>query len=158
MTAILYRAPAGVAGDITRPDDTIVESGLLSTENAPAAFGVAVKVTSGGKFQAMAAGDTAADFYGILTRVAPSIAGDLAQGFDDGTPNVAAPQGIAVKGYVCVKCAEGTPERGAKVFARAVGGVFSFCASSGSGQIEVPDAIWASGGKDENGLAEIRIG
>jgi len=100
MTSFLYRAPAGVAGDVTRPDDTIVESGLLNAAQAPTAFGAPVKLVSG-KFEKIASGDTAAVFAGVLSRVAPSIAGDLVQTYAGGTPNTASVQGIVVKGYEC---------------------------------------------------------
>ena len=167
MTAFLYRAPAGVVGDVTRPDDTVVEPGVLSATTPATAFGVAVKCVKSGTstsvFVPMGTGDTAAAFYGILTRVAPSISGSLAHGFDDGVPNVAAVQGVAVKGYVCVKCASGTPTRGGAVYLRvtaatgkAVGDLEA--EASGTASVALPGVTWAVDGADEGGLAEIRIG
>ena len=50
MTSILYRASSGVAGDVTRPDNTVVEPGLLNAAKAPTAFGAPVKIVSG-KFE-----------------------------------------------------------------------------------------------------------
>lgn len=119
MTSYLYRAPAGIAGDISRPDDTIVESGLLNAAEAPTAFGAPVKVVSG-KFEKIAASDTAAVFYGILSRIAPSIAGDLTETFAGGTPNTDSVQGIVREGYVNVACTIGTPARGGVVYMRVV--------------------------------------
>lgn len=119
MTSFLYRAPSGVAGDVTRPDDTVVEPGLLNAAQAPTAFGAPVKLVSG-KFEKIAASDAAAVFAGILSRIAPSIAGDTAQTFAGGTPNTDSVQGIVVEGYVNVVCTIGTPVRGDTVYMRVV--------------------------------------
>lgn len=161
MTAYLYRAPSGVAGDVTRQQDTIVESGLLNSAKAPTAFGVPVKIVSG-KFEKIEASDAATVFAGILTRIAPAISGDTAQTFASGTPNVTAIQGVAVKGYVNVKCAIGTPVRGAAVYMRvtaasgkAVGDLEA--TADGSNNVALAGVTWAVDGKDADGVAEIRI-
>ena len=161
MTSFLYRAPAGVAGDVTRPDDTIVESGLLNAAKAPTAFGAPVKLVSG-KFEKIASGDTAAVFAGVLSRVAPSIAGDLVQTYAGGTPNTASVQGIVVKGYVNVVCTQGTPVRGGSVFVRVTAdtgklvGDFETAADSGK-CVALTGVTWAVDGKDASNIAEIRI-
>jgi hypothetical protein len=161
MTSFLYRAPAGVAGDVTRPDDTIVESGLLNAAAAPTAFGAPVKLVSG-KFEKIASGDTAAVFAGVLSRVAPSIAGDLVQTYAGGTPNTASVQGIVVKGYVNVVCTQGTPARGGSVFVRVTAdtgkavGDFETAADSGK-CVALTGVTWAVDGKDASNIAEIRI-
>lgn len=161
MTSILFRASSGVAGDVTRPDDTVVESGLLNAAKAPAAFGAPVKVVSG-KFEAVEADDAAAVFYGIISRVAPSIAGDLNQTFAGGTPNAGSVQGIVVKGYVNVVCPVGTPARGGAVYMRvktATGkavGDFEATADS-TNSVLLPGVTWAVDGKDANNVSEIRI-
>jgi hypothetical protein len=161
MTSFLYRAPAGVAGDVTRPDDTIVESGLLNAAQAPTAFGAPVKLVSG-KFEKIASGDTAAVFAGVLSRVAPSIAGDLVQTYAGGTPNTASVQGIVVKGYVNVVCTQGTPARGGSVFVRVTAdtgkavGDFETAADSGK-CVALTGVTWAVDGKDASNIAEIRI-
>lgn len=118
MVAYVYRAPSGIAGSVTRPDVTNVESAYMGTV-PPTAFGVPVKMVSG-KINAFEAGDTASKFYGILTRVAPSIAGDTAQTLASGTPNPVAMQGVAVRGYVNVVCKIGTPVRGNSAYVRLV--------------------------------------
>lgn len=161
MTAFLYRAPSGVAGDITRQQDTIVESGLLNAAAAPAAFGAPVKIVSG-KFEKIASGDDAADFAGVLSRIAPSISGDTAQTFASGTPNAESVQGIVVKGYMNVKCAVGTPVRGAAVYMRVVAatgkaiGDFEATAD-GDNNVALTGVTWAVDGKDADSVAEIRI-
>lgn len=161
MTAFLYRAPSGVAGDITRQQDTIVESGLLNASAAPAAFGAPVKIVSG-KFEKIASGDDAADFAGVLSRIAPSIAGDMSQTFASATPNAESVQGIVVKGYMNVKCAVGTPVRGGAVYMRVVAatgkaiGDFEATADS-TNSVALTGVTWAVDGKDADSVAEIRI-
>ena len=161
MTSILYRVSSGVAGDVTRPDDTVVESGLLNAAKAPAAFGAPVKVVNG-KFEAIQASDTADVFYGILSRVAPSIAGDLVQTYAGGTPNAASVQGIVVKGYVNVVCTQGTPVRGGAVYMRvtaatgkAVGDLEA--TADGVNNVALTGVTWAVDGKDASNVTEIRI-
>lgn len=161
MTSILYRASSGVAGDVTRPDDTTVESGLLNAAAAPAAFGAPVKVVSG-KFEKIADSDTAAVFYGILSRVAPSIAGDLNQTFAGGTPNTDAVQGIVVKGYVNVVCTVGTPVRGGTVYMRVAAGTGKNvgdleATADGANNVALSGVTWAVDGKDSSNVTEIRI-
>ena len=155
MTAILYRASAGVAGDVTRPDDTIVESAIMDTTNAPTAYGAPVKMVNG-KIQAFTATDDETALYGILSRSVPSISGDLAQAFDDGTPNPAAPQGVVVQGYVLVKCkTPASAQRGNQVVLLS-GGEFSSM-DEGPSDKYLPKLTFASvGGADEE-LAEIRV-
>lgn len=161
MTAFLYRAPSGVAGDVTRQQDTVVESGLLNASAAPTAFGAPLKIVSG-KFEKIASGDDAADFAGILSRVAPSIAGDTAETFASGTPNVESVQGIVVAGYVNVKCTVGTPVRGGAVYMRVVAAsgkaIGDLEASSDStNSVALTGVTWAVDGKDASNVAEIRI-
>lgn len=161
MTAYLYRAPSGVAGDVTRQQDTVVESGLLNSAKAPTAFGAPVKIVSG-KFEKIEASDAATVFAGILSRIAPSIAGDTAQTFASGTPNVQSVQGVVVKGYVNVKCAVGTPVRGAQVYMRTTAdtgkavGDLETAADSGK-CVALSGVTWAVDGKDADNVAEIRI-
>lgn len=146
MTAILYRAPAGVAGDITRPDDTIVEPAYIGDGQA-LEYGDAVKMVDG-KLQKA---EETAGLYGILSRVAPSESGGLGEAYTDGTPNPAQVQGVVVAGYILVKCADGDPVRGKAPTLDANG-------FSGNGDDDLSKIRWATDGKDENGLAEIRLG
>lgn len=155
-TSILYRAPAGVVGDVTRELDTITETALCDQSTPPDAFGQPV-IMDGGKARKFTSGDVAADVFGFLRRTIPSI-GNL-----DGTDvNKDAPQGIVVKGYLLVECKVGTPVRGGIVYVRVT-------ADTGKlvGAIEANDdtskterlygCSWASDDKDINNIAEIRI-
>ena len=161
MTAFLYRAPSGVAGDITRQQDTVVESGLLNAAKAPTAFGAPVKIVSG-KFEKIEANNAATVFAGVLSRIAPSIAGDMSQTFASATPNTESVQGVVVKGYMNVKCAVGTPVRGGAVYMRVVAatgkaiGDFEATADS-TNSVALTGVTWAVDGKDADSVAEIRI-
>lgn len=161
MTSILYRASSGVAGDITRNDDSVVESGLLNPAKVPTAFGAPVKMTAG-KLEKIEVGDVAANFFGILTRSAPTVGGDTSQAFDTAVPNATSVQGVLVKGYVNVKCSVGTPARNGAVYMRVVEAlpkkIGDFEATSDTtNSVLLPGVTWASGGVDANLVAEIRI-
>lgn len=159
--SILYRAPSGVAGDITRTDNTVVEPGLLNAAKVPTAFGLPVKMTAG-KVEAIEAGDTAASLYGFISRIAPSISGDLTQTFGSGVPNADAVQGIVVSGYMNVKCTIGTPARNGAVYMRVVAAAGKAigdleATADGVNNVALTGVVWASEGKDANNVAEIRI-
>ena len=155
MTAILYRASAGVAGDVTRPDDTIVESAIMDTTNPPTAYGAPVKMVNG-KLQAFTASDDETALYGILSRSVPSISGDLAQAFADGTPNPAAPQGVVVQGYILVKCKNQTAAaRGAQVVLLEAGEFSGI--DEGPNDKYLPKLTFATSGSGDEELSEIRV-
>lgn len=161
MTSFLYRAGSGVPGDITRQLDTIVEQALLNSAKVPAAFGLPVKMTAG-KLEKIEAGDTAASFYGILTRQAPSIAGDTAQALGAGTPNANAVQGVMVRGYCNVACTIGTPVRNGTVYMRVVAAAGKAigdleATADGANNVALTGVVWNSDGKDSSNVAELKI-
>jgi hypothetical protein len=165
-TSILYTAPAGIAGAITRVDDTTVEPGFLAAANGPTLFGQPVKVEAGtGKFLLMGLTSVAADFYGILIREVPSIGNSTTlQGLADGGPNLSTAHGIAVRGYMNVVCPQGTPVRGGAVYVRVVDGgagkaVGQFEAvADGANSVLIPSLSWAVNGKEAStNIAEIRV-
>jgi hypothetical protein len=164
MPSYLYSAPAGVPGAVTRAQETNIEPAMLVAASAvyAQAFGIPLKYTTGGVQQFNGGAETAADFAGILVREVPSIGGSATQGFNDAVPNPLQVQGMAVRGYINVICARGTPVRGSNVFVQTVanGGIAvgAFCATDdGSNAIELTNATWASDGKDADSIAEIRI-
>jgi len=163
--AYLYQAPAGFAGDITRTDETNVEPAKLVALASVYAqrFGEAMRYVAGG-IQQFTTGLTAADFAGVLVREVPSISGSTAQSFTDTVPNPDQVQGLAVRGYVAVKCTAGTPARGGIVYVRIVSAtdrpIGAFEADSDGGNsvaLSATQAEWASDGKDADGIAELRI-
>lgn len=164
MTAYLYQAPAGVPGDISRPDESNVEPAMLVAVSTVFAqkFGIPMVYVAGGISQ-YATGNTAAQFAGVLIREAPSIGGSATQGFDDAIPNSVQPQGLCVRGYVSVKCVTGTPARGGIVYIRVVAstghviGDFDAVTDSDNVALSLAQASWATDGKDADNNAELRI-
>ena len=165
MPAYLFQAPTGVAGDVTRPDESNVEPAMLvALSNVFAqSFGQAMRYVAGG-IQQFTTGLTAADFAGVLARQAPSISGTIDSGFADNVPLPTAPQGLLVRGYVSVKCTHGTPARGGVVYVRIVSatdrpiGAFEADSdTSNSVALSTDQATWASDGLDADGNAELRI-
>jgi tetrahydromethanopterin S-methyltransferase subunit H len=153
--------PSGVAGSITRALDTSVESVFLNSLKPVLAFGAPVKLVAG-KAEPFEAGDTAVKFYGILSRVAPSVSGSTAQLFTDGVPNVTSAQGVAVRGYINVACTIGTPVRGGIVYVRIVAATGKAigdleATADGVNNVALTDAVWAVDGKDGANNTEIRI-
>lgn len=164
MPAYLYQAPNGVAGDVTRTDESNVEPAMLVAASSvyAQAFGIPMKYVSGGIQQFNGGAETPADFAGVLVREVPSISGNALSGFSTNIPNPDVPQGLIVRGYVSVKCVSGTPARGGAVFVQiaANGGVAvgDFrTTDDGANAIELSNVTWAVDGKDADNNAEIRI-
>lgn len=165
MASYLYQAPAGVAGDVTRTDETNVEPAMLIAVASVFAqrFGIPMTYQVGGISQYQV-GDTAAQFAGVLIREVPSISGNANQGLDNTIPNPDTVQGLAVRGYVSVKCTIGTPVRGGIVYIRVVAagpalvGDFEATADGVNNvALSSTQATWASDGKDADKNAELRI-
>jgi hypothetical protein len=161
MPSILYRASSGVAGDVTRPDHTTIEAGLLNAAKPALSFGIPVKAVAG-KFEPIEAADAATVFFGVLSRNAPAIGGDLTQGFGTGTPNLTAVQGVVREGYVNVKVAVGTPARGGQVWMRTTAASGKLVGDFETAQVvaelvALAGVTWAVDGKDAGNLTEISI-
>lgn len=167
MVAFLTRAGSGVPGDITRPLTSVIESGFLDKTALilPTRFGIPLVRTTGGPtvlFKPFQPGNEQTDFYGILTRLAPSISGDLNQSFGSGTPNLQNVQGIGVKGYFNVIAKGGVPVRGNSVYiclVAAPGFDVGDLGDNTMGGTIAPlfGVVWATDGKDSNGVAEISV-
>ncbi len=168
MVSYLYQAPNGVPGDITRPDETNVEPAMLVAASGTyaQAFGIPVKYVTGGIQQFNGGAEAPADFAGVLIREVPAQAGTAASdsSFSAVVPNPDTPKGLAVRGYVTVKCAAGTPARGGAVFVQIIasGGIAvgEFRATDDGGnaiELTAAQAEWASDGVDADLNAELRI-
>jgi hypothetical protein len=115
------------------------------------------------EFLKIASGDAASVFYGLLIRTAPAMAQTLASGFNDNTPNTNLDHGIMVKGYASVTCTIGTPVRGQPVYMRVVAATGKAigdieATADGANNVVIPNARWATGGKDSSNTAEIYLG
>ncbi len=164
--AYTFQAPAGVPGDITRPDETNTEPAMLIAVAAVYAqlFGIAMVYASGGISQ-VGAGFAKADFAGVLVRQAPGIDGGNGDSLTTTIPNAVQVQALCVRGYINVLCVYGTPARGGIVYVRTVStsnnttlGTFDATSdSSNNVALDLVQATWASDGKDGNNNAELRI-
>lgn len=175
MTAFLFRAGSGVPGDCTRPANSTIETGFLDPAffdlPGPTLFGsiVFTSVTANGTFFKTTQDDTttpAANFYGILVRMAPSSAGSLDQSFGSGVPNIDNPQGIGKKGYfnVVIETSATAVLRGQPVYLRTVAGagpgedIGNLSATAVLGETEIlPGVVWGVDGTDADNVAEIHI-
>lgn len=170
--AYLKTAPTGVPGDITRVDETSVEPAMLIALSSVFAdqFGLGMKYATGGIQQPN--GDAATAFAGVLVREVPGIGGTLASddALTSGVPYSEQVQGLAVRGYLAVICAAGTPARGGVVYWQVTtngaikAGMFRADGTDGGNAVALTtaQATWASDGvgPDGNGntnIAEIRI-
>ncbi|MBL0320462.1 MAG: hypothetical protein IPP74_14400 [Alphaproteobacteria bacterium] len=165
-TAILYSANSGIPGDLNGVPGTTVESWVLNASTPPTAFGAPVKrVTNSGvtTISAIESGDDATDFYGILSRSAPTVDGGTTI-VNSGTPNPGTVSGVVVggPGYILVACTIGTPVRGGPVYMRvtavgpaAVGDLEATSASPNN--VLLPNVVWAVDGKDSSNTTAVRV-
>lgn len=166
MASYLFQAPAGVPGDITRPDESNTEPAVLIAVSAVFAqkYGIPMKYATGGISQ-IATGDVATAFAGILIRSAPAISGNVNSGLTDTIPNPKQIQDLLVRGYCNVICFAGTPVRGGVVYmqvtanAGAVPGDFRADGVDSGNAVALTNtqASWATDGKDADLNAEIRV-
>lgn len=159
--AAFLKPTLGSPGRVSRPGETLIVTAMLHEENPPDAFGIPVKLVDG-KLQKMEASDTGDDVFGILGLVTPS----QSDPDDPNKPNATTKQSVVVKGYVNVKCASGgQPVRGSTVYMRtninAAGTEFPGLISAKKSSANfsgIKSAVWTSDGKDENLIAELRLG
>jgi hypothetical protein len=113
--AILYRMPAGFAGDVTRKENSIIEPGILGSD---VALGAPVKI-SGGKLVALTGGEAATDIYGFLVRPYPTQGGISGLTVAGKLPSGSACDVLRL-GYMSVPLARGTAVKAAKPYVRVV--------------------------------------
>lgn len=162
MTAYLYNAPAGIPGNVTRIDDSTVETAYIDSNPsfAPELVGDAV-VMDGGRLRRFPAGGTGDSVYGVITGSIRETS-VVQNSFGTYIPNPENLQGVLVKGYINVKCKYGTPVRGEPVYIRNVAagtrlvGDFEAISEPGLNEI-IPDVTWAVDGIDADYTAEIRF-
>lgn len=173
MSAYLYQAPTGVAGDVTRPDESNVEPAMIAVQGSDyPKVGMGVKYKSDGAAIQVPSGDAATTFAGVMVREVPGISNSSADDalLTPNTPVITQPVGLMVRGYASVICAAGTPVRGGVVYWQVTdnGGVKagSFRADGTDGgnavALTATQAEWATNGvgPDGNGntnIAEIRV-
>ena len=138
--AFTYGVPAGVAGSVSRPLDSEVETIYLGS-TPPTAYGAVLVEDGAGKYIAISGSNVAADIQGFLARSVPNISGGIDNTFSANTPNATYLQGRLTRGYMRVTCTQGTPVKGGIVYVRAV-------ADTGKlvGDIEASSDVIVAGG------------
>lgn len=154
--ATLDDIPAGVAGDITRQDQLVIEPARFTTPTAVTP-GRAVSFKADGTIEYYT-GASGSEVAGIVSRTYPAGSGHPAGTDIEAGRTV----GIMRKGYCLVKCTNGDPKQGGAVHmytaesgTHAVGD-FS-AAEVSSKTVELPALKWASSGLSADKLAEISI-
>lgn len=157
--AIGTKLGLGVPGGLTRQIDNQINvypnKGTVAIE-----FGAPV-VRSGEGVKAWGATNVATDFIGVALRIVKT---NETYAQNDAKYLPGEPVDVLTRGGVAVECvkdatATSDPVAGGAVYIRIATGVFVAAAegAAGADTIVVPNAIWASAGRDANGLAEITL-
>ena len=151
----LSEVAGGQPGDLTRSENAVIIPAQFASETQVTP-GSGVTFDTTGKLKYMSA---AADvFAGVAVREYPSLSGyPESINYEKGQLI-----GVMKKGNCLVKCQNGTPVQGGKVYvyyaATGVNKPGDFSATLVSSYtIEVPNAFWGSSGVDVNNLAEISL-
>jgi hypothetical protein len=145
--AYLYRMPVGIAGDITRKEQSTVEAQVMSSTTPVTVFGVPVKMTSG-KILPLSSGEDT--IYGFLVRPYPtSYTANEALGTS--TPSATLACDVLRRGYMTVKNTAGTPAKNGQVYFVSATGLISASASSAT----AITGCYFMGDADSDGNCEI---
>lgn len=100
MVAYVYRMPSGIPGDVSRKENSVVETQILNSSLPFSAYGLVGKMAAG-KFVPFAGGEAATDAYGVLVRPFPTNSGT--DGLGTATPPTSGPGDVLRRGYIPVK-------------------------------------------------------
>lgn len=155
--------PHGFAGSYARQPDMIIDTRPAGGAEKTT-FGAPLEYDANGAVVPMGAGSTAAQFVGVAAREVKSALNYLEQGAGAYAPGEAVP--VFMRGCINVKCQNGTPALGGKVYVRvaaneslptaAVGGFEAAADATADNTVELTHCRWA-GPADANGIAELRI-
>lgn len=151
----------GFSGSYARQPDSIISTRPAGgAEQIP--FGAPLKYNADGAVIPMGPGDGAAQFAGVAAREVKSALSYLEQGAGAYAPGEAVP--VLQRGAINVKCQNGSPKLGGRVYVRvtanasiptAAAGGFE-AAADGANTVELTGCQWA-GPADAGGVAELRI-
>lgn len=160
MTAYLYRMPAGIPGNISRPNvATTVLPIQLSIAAAFASYGIPLAVESGTqRARPITAGDTAASVFGMLVRPFPYTGGTVLG--VSAPPSTGGTFDSMTKGFMSVKVNGATvPVKGGLVYVRTAAGTGTIIggieAAADGGNTFVMTNAYFTGGVDSTGNSEI---
>lgn len=155
--------PHGFAGSYARQPDMIINTRPAGGAD-PIPFGAALEYDAKGAVVPMGAGSTAAKFAGVAAREVKTALSYLNQDAGAYAPGEAVP--VFQRGTVNVKCQNGAPKLGGKVYIRvaaneviptaAVGGFEAVADATAANTVELTNCQWA-GPADSNKVAELRI-
>lgn len=100
MVAYVYRMPSGIPGDVSRKENSVVETQILNASLPFSAYGLVGKMAAG-KFVPFAGGEAATDAYGVLVRPFPTNSGT--DGLGTATAPTSGPGDVLRRGYITVK-------------------------------------------------------
>ncbi len=116
MVAYVYRMPSGIPGDVSRKENSVVETQTLNASLPFSAYGLVGKMAAG-NFVPFAGGEAATDAYGVLVRPFPTNSGT--DGLGTATPPTSGPGDVLRRGYITVKLNGGaTVAAGGPVYVR----------------------------------------
>lgn len=159
MPAYTTRMPAGIPGDVTRPSQATIETGIFNSAAAFAGYGLFGKLSSN-KFVPVGSGDAASACYGVLVRPYPVTGANASDPLGTAVPPTTGTADILRRGYINVKNNSGTPAAGGQVYIRVaaaaagkpIGGIEA--AADGSNTIAPSNCIF-TGSADSSGNVEI---
>lgn len=168
-TAIQYRMPGGIPGDINRMHPASVEAGICDASTPVTAFGQFNTTTNTGTFRPLGAGDTTAPLYVALSArpypFQPSTGSNYgAATFGGGAPVAGQPMDNMTSGYMTCLLNDITAAtvKGQQVYVwiaatsgvHVQGGIEAV--SAGGSTIAIPGAYF-NGPADANGNVEIAL-
>jgi hypothetical protein len=116
MASYLFRMPSGIAGDVSRKENSLVETQMFNSAAAFTAYGLVGKMSSG-KFVPFAGGEAATDAYGVLVRPFPTQSSQDPLGTS--TPPTSGAADVLRRGYITIKLNGGaTVAAGGQVYVR----------------------------------------
>lgn len=156
--AILYRMASGIPGAVSREENKTIESTPFGATAFPT-YGVPVKRTAGLALP-IGGGDVAAAVIGLLVRPYPTSNGVSGAALGAGVPPTTGIANILRRGYMTVKCNNGTPAQDGQVYvriaapsgAKVVGGIE---AAADGGNTIAPATMFFNGPADADGNVEV---
>jgi len=143
--------PAGIAGDVTRREQAVIEAQMLDADtDTPKEYGIPVVMTSGKLQHHNGDGEVT---YGFLVRPYPT-QGLTNEALGTATPPTALPADVLRRGYMTVK-AVGTPTKNAQVYVAWDGANIGKVQSTHGGNEDAIPQCFFMGTGDADGNVEI---
>lgn len=155
---IVFRAPFGIAGAVTREDQKHIEAQPLAAATPFASYGLPGKIVNGIFVPLTVVGDVTP--YGFLVRPYPFQGPNASDPLGVSVPLTTGVANILRRGYIAVQCNAGTPALGGTVYQRYANADSTHpldgieAAAVGATTVALTNAFFM-GPADANGLVEI---